>query len=181
MKLTDIPDYELETMNYDDIAYIILNEEKEKMKINELFKKVCDALKLPESVFEEKIADFFELLTTDKRFIMLEDGYWDLREHHNPKVVVDDEDEEETILDENDEEMMDELEEEEENEVSPLSIEEIDNVSMVKPKETTSVITNEEALEESDEISEEEQDDYEAEIEDELDELDDALMEGDEE
>ena len=116
MKLTDIPDYELETMNYDDIAYIILNEEKEKMKINELFKKVCDALKLPESVFEEKIADFFELLTTDKRFIMLEDGYWDLREHHNPKVVVDDEDEEETILDENDEEMMDELEEEEENE-----------------------------------------------------------------
>ena len=116
MKLTDIPEYELETMNYDDIAYIILNEEKEKMKINELFKKVCDALKLPESVFEEKIADFFELLTTDKRFIMLEDGYWDLREHHNPKVVVDDEDEEETILDENDEEMMDELEEEEENE-----------------------------------------------------------------
>src|SRR5699024_2679665 len=81
-----------------------------------LFKKVCDALKLPESVFEEKIADFFELLTTDKRFIMLEDGYWDLREHHNPKVVVDDEDEEETILDENDEEMMDELEEEEETE-----------------------------------------------------------------
>ena len=116
MKLTDIPDYELETMNYDDIAYIILNEEKEKMKINELFKKVCDALKLPESVFEEKIADFFELLTTDKRFIMLEDGYWDLREHHNPKVVVDDEDEEETILDENDDELEDELEEEEENE-----------------------------------------------------------------
>lgn len=116
MKLTDIPDYELETMNYDDIAYIILNEEKEKMKINELFKKVCDALKLPESVFEEKIADFFELLTTDKRFIMLEDGYWDLREHHNPKVVVDDEDEEETILDENEDEMEDELEEEEENE-----------------------------------------------------------------
>ena len=116
MKLTDIPDYELETMNYDDIAYIILNEEKEKMKINELFKKVCDALKLPESIFEEKIADFFELLTTDKRFIMLEDGYWDLREHHNPKVVVDDEDEEETILDENEDEMEDELEEEEENE-----------------------------------------------------------------
>ena len=116
MKLSDIPEYELEAMNYDDIAYIILNEEKEKMKINELFKKVCDALKLPESVFEEKIADFFELLTTDKRFIMLEDGYWDLREHHNPKVVVDDEDEEETILDENEDEMEDELEEEEENE-----------------------------------------------------------------
>ena len=104
MKLNDIPEYELETMNYDDIAYIILNEEKCKMKINELFKKVCDALKLSENVFEEKIADFFELLTTDKRFIMLEDGYWDLREHHNPKVVIDDEEDEETIINETDEE-----------------------------------------------------------------------------
>ena len=104
MKLNDIPEYELETMNYDDIAYIILNEEKCKMKINELFKKVCDVLKLSENVFEEKIADFFELLTTDKRFIMLEDGYWDLREHHNPKVVIDDEEDEETIINETDEE-----------------------------------------------------------------------------
>lgn len=104
MKLNDIPEYELENMNYDDIAYIILNEEKCKMKINELFKKVCDALKLSENVFEEKIADFFELLTTDKRFIMLEDGYWDLREHHNPKVVIDDEEDEETIINETDEE-----------------------------------------------------------------------------
>ena len=30
MKLSDIPEYELETMNYDDIAYIILSEEKQK-------------------------------------------------------------------------------------------------------------------------------------------------------
>lgn len=112
MKLNDIPEYELETMNYDDIAYIILNEEKCKMKINELFKKVCDVLKLSENVFEEKIADFFELLTTDKRFIMLEDGYWDLREHHNPKVVIDDEEDEETIINETNEEDDEELIEE---------------------------------------------------------------------
>ena len=117
MKLNDIPEYELETMNYDDIAYIILKDEKQKMKINELFKKVCDALKLPEELFEEKIADFFELLTTDKRFIMLEDGYWDLREFHNPKVVVDDEDDEEDeILEDADEEIESDLTEEEENE-----------------------------------------------------------------
>ena len=32
MKLKNIPKEELETMNYDDIAYIILNEEKKKMK-----------------------------------------------------------------------------------------------------------------------------------------------------
>ena len=115
MKLTDIPEYELETMNYDDIAYIILKDEKQKMKINELFKKVCDALKLPEELFEEKIADFFELLTTDKRFIMLEDGYWDLKEFHNPKVVVDDE-EDDLITNEEIEEQDDDLVEEQEDE-----------------------------------------------------------------
>lgn len=116
MKLSNIPKDELEAMNYDDIAYIILNEEKTKMKINELFQKVCDALELPENAFEEKIADFFELLTTDKRFIMLEDGFWDLREHHNPKVVVDDEEDEETLISDADEEAEDELIEDENEE-----------------------------------------------------------------
>lgn len=98
MKLTDISKEELETMNYDDIAYIILNENKKAEKINTLFKKVCEALNLSEAEYEAKIADFFELLTTDKRFIMLEDGSWDLRELHNPEVIIDDEDDEETIL-----------------------------------------------------------------------------------
>ena len=32
MKLTDISKEELETMNYDDIAYIILNENKKAEK-----------------------------------------------------------------------------------------------------------------------------------------------------
>lgn len=98
MKLTDISKEELETMNYDDIAYIILSEEKKAEKINTLFKKVCEALNLSENEYEAKIADFFELLTTDKRFIMLEDGSWDLKELHNPEVIIDDEDDEETIL-----------------------------------------------------------------------------------
>jgi len=103
MKLQDISKEELETMNYDDIAYIILNEEKEKMKINILFKKVCDALELSDSEFEAKIADFFEQLTTDKRFIMLEDGSWDLKERHNTKVIIDDEEDEDSDLVEEDE------------------------------------------------------------------------------
>ena len=74
------------------------------------------------------------------------------------------------------------LEEEEDKEGAPLSIEEIDNVSMVKPKESVEVITEEEAENDSEsELLEEQEDDYEAEIEDQLDELDDSLMEGDEE
>jgi DNA-directed RNA polymerase subunit delta len=115
MKLQDISKEELETMNYDDIAYIILNEEKTKMKINVLFKKVCDALSLSEKEFEDKIADFFELLTTDKRFIMLEDGSWDLKELHNTKVVIDDEEDDNLMneLDDEEEELIEEEEEEE--------------------------------------------------------------------
>lgn len=114
MKLEDISKEELETMNYDDIAYIILNEEKTKMKINILFKKVCDALDLSEKQFEDNIANFFELLTTDKRFIMLEDGSWDLKERYNPKViVVDDDEEEEEIIDTADEEEEETIEEDE--------------------------------------------------------------------
>lgn len=113
MKLEDISKEELETMNYDDIAYIILNEEKAKMKINILFKKVCDALGLNEKQFEDNIANFFELLTTDKRFIMLEDGSWDLKERYNPKVVVDDDEEEEDILEPTEEVEEENLDEEE--------------------------------------------------------------------
>ncbi|MBE6154708.1 MAG: DNA-directed RNA polymerase subunit delta [Firmicutes bacterium] len=112
MKLKDITKEELETMNYDDIAEIILNEEKTKMKINVLFKKICDALELSDAEYEAKIADFFELLTTDKRFIMLEDGSWDLKELHNPKVIVDDEEDEITTeVDEDSEEITEEEEE----------------------------------------------------------------------
>ena len=111
MKLSDISKDELETMNYDDIAYVILNEEKTKMKINVLFKKVCDALALSEKDFEDNIAAFFELLTTDKRFIMLEDGSWDLKELHNPKVIIDEEEEE--IISEEEVKSEDILEEEE--------------------------------------------------------------------
>ena len=94
MKLKDIPKEELELMGYDDIAYIILEESKKKMKITDLFQKICDALGLSQKEYEDHIADFFEILTTDKKFIMLEDGYWDLRTRHSEKPVIEDDDEE---------------------------------------------------------------------------------------
>ena len=64
------------------------------MKINDLFKKVCKILNLKDNIFESQIADFFEILTTDKRFTMLEDGSWDLKEKHSEKVVIDEDDDE---------------------------------------------------------------------------------------
>lgn len=114
MKLNEIAKSELESMNYDDIAFIILSEEKKQMKLNELFKKICDVLEYDESIFESQIADFFEIMSTDKRFTMLEDGSWDLRINHSQEIVLDEEDEDEDDVLEED--LEDEIEDEEEEE-----------------------------------------------------------------
>jgi len=120
MKLNEISQEELELMSYDDIAFLILKDENNKMKINELFKKVCDLLKLSNREFEERIADFFEMLTTDKRFTMLADGCWDLKEKHSEKVIIDEEDDE-PFVEESEEEVIedDTIYDEEEEEDSP--------------------------------------------------------------
>ena len=89
LKLTE---EELETMSYDDVAYKVFEVYNKKMKIQELFKYVTKAMKLPDEEYEEGIADFFELLVTDKRFIMLENGFWDLKSNHNKKFILNDDD-----------------------------------------------------------------------------------------
>lgn len=109
MNLKNLSKEELEVMSYDDLAFLILKESNKKMKINELFKKVCDLMGLSEKIFEEKIADFFEILTTDKRFTMLEDGCWDLKEKHSEKVIIDEEDDEIFIEESDNEEEKEEL------------------------------------------------------------------------
>ncbi len=97
-KLKSIPKEELELMGYDDIAYLILEETKKKMKINDLFREICNILELGDNIFESHIADFFEMLTIDQKFIMLSDGYWDLRVRHSEKVVIEeDEDDYEDV------------------------------------------------------------------------------------
>jgi len=82
------------------------------MTIQDLFKEVIRIMGLPDSYFESKIGDFFGLLSTDKRFIMLEKGFWDLKDNHSTKVVIDDEEDDEIIIEE--EEGLDEVETDEE-------------------------------------------------------------------
>ena len=94
MKFKSVTKEELETMSFDDIAYIILKEKGKKMKINDIFKIICDTLCLGDSAFENQIGDFFTLLATEKRFIQLEKGYWDLRENHTAEINIKDIEEE---------------------------------------------------------------------------------------
>ena len=98
MKLIKLTDEELVSMSYDDVAYKILEFNKKKMKIQDLFKEVIKIMNLDSSAFEEHLADFFELLSTDKRFIMVDKGYWDLKINHKTKLVIE-EDEDEEIID----------------------------------------------------------------------------------
>ena len=112
MKKINLTEEELATMSYEDVAYLILENNQKKMKIQDLFKEVIKVMNLGDSAFEEHLADFFELLSTDKRFIMVEKGYWDLKINHSTKLIIDDEDDDEEILDEVEETNEDEDEEE---------------------------------------------------------------------
>lgn len=86
---------ELELLSNKDITNLLL-EEKGKQKTADLFKKIIKLLGLPESTFDQKIGDYYTSLTTDKRFILLEDGKWDLRSRHtSDKIIKVDEEEEE--------------------------------------------------------------------------------------
>ena len=116
MRFKTISKEELEILPFDDIAYIILKEKGKKMKIQDIFKIICDTLNLGEDAFENQISDFFALLATEKRFIQLEKGYWDLRENHTSEIsikAIEDELDDDIVVEEEKEE--DEDDEEEEN------------------------------------------------------------------
>lgn len=112
MKSLNLSEEELLSMSYDDVAYKVLENREKKMKIQDLFKEVIRIMNLPESAFEDHLADFFELLSTDKRFIMLEKGYWDLKINHKTKLIIDEDDDEEEVIEDRDVEEEEEKEEE---------------------------------------------------------------------
>ena len=112
MAITKLTNEELESMSYTDIAEYVLEQKGKKMKIGDIFMEV---IKLrgdnPDVIFEEKIGDFFGLVSTDKRFIMLDKGMFDLSKNHKNKIDMsldEEEDEEEIVVED------EELEEDEE-------------------------------------------------------------------
>lgn len=122
MKLKDLTKAELEAMSYDDIAFMILTETNKQMKINELFKEVCNYVELSDDEFVAKLPAFFDVLSTDHRFTMLENGLWDLRDKHATKIILDTEEEEEEI-----EEDFEEVEDEEEKDIYSEDTDDIDD------------------------------------------------------
>ena len=112
MKLSKMKKEDLELLSNKDITYQLLEESKKSINTADLFNKIIELLELPKSSFDAKIGDYYTSLSTDKRFILLEDGTWDLRSRHTSDKVVkisdadeDEDDEEEDVKDDQQEEL----------------------------------------------------------------------------
>lgn len=110
--LSEMSKDNLELLSYTKIAEMYLKENKKTMNTADLFREVCRLLELSDDEYQDKIADFFESLTTSKDFILLNDGNWDLKINHSVKIDMDDiyeeSDTEEVMEDEEDSELSEE-------------------------------------------------------------------------
>ena len=82
---------ELELMSYNDIAHMLLKD-KPKQNTLDLFTTIIEMLELSKQTVENKIGEFYTALTNDKRFILLENGTWDLQQNHKVKKLSEEED-----------------------------------------------------------------------------------------
>lgn len=121
MSLSKMTKEEIELLSYTDIAKLYLEENQKTLNTADLFKEVCKLLSLSEEEYQNKIADFFQSLTTSKEFILLEDGKWDLKSKHSVKVVMDD--------------LYEEKDEDEEYELEPEEMTEEDEFNSIDDEE----------------------------------------------
>ena len=122
MKLSKMKKEDLELLSYTNIAKLYLDENKVTMTTADLFKEVCKLLELSERVYQDKIADFFQSLTTSKEFILLDDGKWDLKTNHKGKKIDIDE-----LYEEHEEEEEEEYTAEDDNETEEDEYNSIDD------------------------------------------------------
>lgn len=111
MKVDKMKKEDLELLSNKDITNLILEESKKPINTKDLFEKIIKLLDLPESTLKNKIGDYYTSLATDKRFILLEDGCWDLKSRYTSDKIIKSSEEDE---DEDDfgEEIEEEIEEE---------------------------------------------------------------------
>ena len=125
MNLSKMTKEQTETLSYADLTEMILKEEKNSLNTPSIFKKICKLLELSDDEYASQIGDFYTSLTTDKRFILLDNACWDLRDRHKIEIVLDDEEEA-------DEAFEDEDNEEDDNETEEDDIDAIDNDESVE-------------------------------------------------
>ena len=109
MKLNKMSKEELETLAYSDLTEMILKEKKKAINTPTLFKEICKLLELTDDDYANQIGDYYTSLTTDKRFILLDNACWDLRDKHKVEIILDDDDLEDEEYDEESTEDEDEV------------------------------------------------------------------------
>lgn len=107
MDIKKMPKDELELLSNKDITFYLLEQSKKSINTKDLFTEIIKLLELPKKTFDEKIGDYYTSLATDKRFILLSDGTWDLRSRHTSDKIVKVVDSEEDDEDEDDEDLKD--------------------------------------------------------------------------
>ena len=119
MNLNKMQKEELETLSYTDLTEMILKEEKKSLNTPSIFKKICSLLELTDDEYTSQIGDFYTSLTTDKRFVLLDNACWDLRDKHKIEINLNEEDEEDDDTED---------EEDEDENVETVSSEHIDSM-----------------------------------------------------
>ena len=119
---------ELEVLSYTDLTYMLLKENKKTMNTPTLFKLICDLLGYSDEEYAAKIGDYYTSLTIDKRFVLLDNAEWDIRDNHKIELVVDDDEEEMDETEESEEENEEEMDETEEEEDIDSMDDDLDDV-----------------------------------------------------
>ena len=136
----------IEMLSYQEITKTILEDENRPMNTFEIFTIISKLLNFTESQFEKRIEDFFATLSTDKSFILLEDGFWDLKKKHITKIFIDDDNEEET---------------EEDLDTEETNGEEVEDINYDEPTDDDAIITDDDDLDGLTTISEDDLEDEE--------------------
>ena len=143
MKLKNMKKEELEILSYTDLTEMILKENKKPMNTAKIFKTICNLLELTEDDYQSKIGDYYTSLTTDKRFTLLDNAEWDLRDKHALEIGLDEDDDEEydeeydedSELDDENDESMDESVEITDDEVDLDDSDDLDDLRVVDDDE----------------------------------------------
>ena len=112
MKLNQMSKEEIELLSYTDLTYLLLTEKHKSMNTPTIFREISNLLGFTEEEYSSKIGDYYTSLTIDKRFVLLDNNEWDIRDRHSVELVVDEEEEEVEETEEEEEETIpDEVEE----------------------------------------------------------------------
>lgn len=140
MKIKDMKKEDLEVLSYTDLTEMILKENKKSMNTASIFREICSLLELDDSEYSNKIGDYYTSLTTDKRFILLDNAEWDLRDKHKINIVIDEDDDEDEEFEEEDETLESDNSEDESVEITDDEVDlddedDLDDLSIVGEEE----------------------------------------------